>query len=105
MTTIRHCNDSLHCSGHHNNIKFVPVGVWIYFNAGGIKADNSACKKAQRLLYRGTGNRRFLFINYIRLISKANQLQKNKANSLKPALHTTSAVLVPFITFILHRSR
>lgn len=56
MTSISETTDYLHCFCRLTDIIFVPVGGQVITVAGEIKVDDTTCKEAGKLLYRGTGN-------------------------------------------------
>lgn len=62
MTTISNTADYIHGFWHTDGGIFVPVGVQVAPVAGEIKVDDTTCKEAGTLLYRGTGNSRFPFL-------------------------------------------
>ncbi len=62
MTSISKTADYLHCFCRFADSIFVSVGEQVITVAGEIKVDDTACKEAGKLLYRGTGDSRFLFL-------------------------------------------
>lgn len=62
MTTISIRADYLHCLRRLIAGTFVSVGDQVAPVAGEIKVDDTTCKEAGTLLYRGTGNSRFPFL-------------------------------------------
>lgn len=62
MTSISETTDYLHYFCRLTDIIFVPVGGQVITVAGEIKVDDTTCKEAGKLLYRGTGDSRFLFL-------------------------------------------
>lgn len=55
MTPISKTTDYLHCFCRFANSIFVLIGEQVITVAGEIKVDDTACKEAGKLLYRGTG--------------------------------------------------
>jgi hypothetical protein len=62
MIAIIIINDFFHCKALEKIFTFVSVGVRGNPDTGEIKVENIVRKKTLKLLYRGTGNRQFLFI-------------------------------------------